>query len=83
MSSALLTLTQRDLRLARRRQVEALLPLGFFVVAAGLFPLGVGPETQTLRQIGPGWPPCCRSHKCLPVTMPMVRWNKWCCRRSR
>jgi heme exporter protein B len=54
MSSALLTLTQRDLRLARRRQVEALLPLGFFVVAAGLFPLGVGPETQTLRQIGPG-----------------------------
>jgi len=45
---------RRDLRLAARRRVEALLPLGFFVVAAGLFPFGVGPEPQTLRQIGPG-----------------------------
>jgi heme exporter protein B len=54
MSAALLAITQRDLLLARRRQVEALLPLGFFIVAAGLFPVGVGPETQTLRQIGPG-----------------------------
>ncbi len=54
MSSVLLATTQRDLLLARRRRVEALLPLGFFVVAAGLFPLGVGPEPQTLRQIGPG-----------------------------
>ncbi len=45
---------RRDLLLARRRQVEALLPLGFFVVAAGLFPIGVGPEPQTLKQIGPG-----------------------------
>lgn len=54
MTSALLATTRRDLLLARRRQVEALLPLGFFVVAAGLFPLGVGPEPQTLRQIAPG-----------------------------
>jgi len=54
MSSVLLATTQRDLLLARRRRVEALLPLGFFIVAAGLFPLGVGPEPQTLRQIGPG-----------------------------
>jgi heme exporter protein B len=54
MSSVLLAITQRDLLLARRRQVEALLPLGFFVVAAGLFPLGVGPEPQMLRQIAPG-----------------------------
>lgn len=45
---------RRDLRLAGRRRVEALLPLGFFVVAAGLFPIGVGPEPQTLRQIAPG-----------------------------
>ena len=44
----------RDLALARRRRVEALLPLGFFVVAAGLFPIGVGPEPNTLRQIAPG-----------------------------
>jgi heme exporter protein B len=50
----LLAIAQRDLLLARRRQTEALLPLGFFVVAAGLFPLGVGPEAQMLRQIAPG-----------------------------
>jgi heme exporter protein B len=54
MNSILLATTRRDLRLARRRWVEALLPLGFFVVAAGLFPIGVSPEPQTLRQIGPG-----------------------------
>ena len=54
MSPVLLAIARRDLLLARRRQVEALLPLGFFIVAAGLFPLGVGPEPQTLRQIAPG-----------------------------
>jgi heme exporter protein B len=48
------TVARRDLRLAGRRRSEALLPLGFFIIAAGLFPLGVGPEPQTLRQIGPG-----------------------------
>ncbi|MCC9597260.1 MULTISPECIES: heme exporter protein CcmB [unclassified Rubrivivax] len=54
MSSVLLATTQRDLLLAGRRRIEALLPLGFFIVAASLFPIGVGPEPQTLRQIGPG-----------------------------
>jgi heme exporter protein B len=54
MTAALLAIIRRDLLLARRRRIEALLPLGFFVVAAGLFPFGVGPEPQTLRQIGPG-----------------------------
>jgi heme exporter protein B len=44
----------RDLRLALRRRVEALLPVVFFVVAISLFPLGVGPEPQTLRQIAAG-----------------------------
>lgn len=52
--SAVWAIARRDLLLARRRRVEALLPLGFFVVAAGLFPIGVGPEPQTLRTIGPG-----------------------------
>jgi heme exporter protein B len=52
--AALTAVVRRDVLLAGRRRVEALLPLGFFVVAAGLFPLGVGPETQTLRQIAPG-----------------------------
>jgi heme exporter protein B len=44
----------RDLRLAARRRADALLPIGFFTVAISLFPLGVGPEAQTLRQIAPG-----------------------------
>ncbi|MBI3382426.1 MAG: heme exporter protein CcmB [Aquabacterium sp.] len=48
------TLILRDWRLAARRRVEALLPLVFFIVAASLFPLGVGPEPQTLRTIAPG-----------------------------
>jgi heme exporter protein B len=47
-------LFRRDLRLAMRRKADALLPIGFFVIAAALFPLGVGPEPQTLRQIAPG-----------------------------
>ncbi len=54
MSGALLAIARRDLLLARRRRMEILLPLGFFVVAAGLFPLGIGPEPQMLRQIAPG-----------------------------
>ncbi|MGA0610912.1 heme exporter protein CcmB [Caldimonas sp. KR1-144] len=48
------TVLRRELSLARRRPVDALLPLGFFVVAVSLFPLGVGPDPQTLRQIAPG-----------------------------
>ena len=54
MITGLLAVARRDLLLARRRRIEALLPLGFFVVAAALFPIGVGPEPQTLRQIAPG-----------------------------
>lgn len=54
MSSLLLSVAKRDLLLARRRRIEALLPLGFFVVAAGLFPIGVGPEPQMLREMAPG-----------------------------
>lgn len=48
------SLVLRDLQLAGRRRVDALLPLAFFTVAVSLFPLGVGPEAQTLRQIAPG-----------------------------
>lgn len=54
MTDGFSVIVQRDLRLAARRRIEALLPVVFFVVAASLFPLGVGPEPQTLRQIGPG-----------------------------
>jgi heme exporter protein B len=54
MSGPLAVVLGRDLRLAARRRSEALLPIGFFTVAISLFPLGVGPEAQTLRQIAPG-----------------------------
>ncbi|MEO8155704.1 MAG: heme exporter protein CcmB [Rhizobacter sp.] len=52
--SAFTALLARDLRLAARRRIEALLPIAFFTVAVSLFPLGVGPEPQVLRQIAPG-----------------------------
>jgi heme exporter protein B len=45
---------RRDLRLASRRRIDALLPLAFFLVALSLFPLGVGPEPRMLREIAPG-----------------------------
>lgn len=47
-------LLARELRLATRRRVDALLPAAFFSVAASLFPFGIGPEPQILRQIAPG-----------------------------
>lgn len=50
----MLAVAARDLRLAGRRRVEAFLPVVFFLVAASLFPLGVGPEPQMLRQIASG-----------------------------
>lgn len=49
-----LSIVRRDLRLALRRRIDWLLPLAFFAVSASLFPLGVGPEPETLRAIAPG-----------------------------
>jgi heme exporter protein B len=54
MSAAFAAVYTRDIRLALRRRVEALLPVVFFVVAVSLFPVGVGPEPQTLRVIAAG-----------------------------
>ena len=54
MSAAFAAVYTRGLRLALRRRVEALLPVVFFIVAVSLFPVGIGPEPQTLRQIAPG-----------------------------
>ena len=54
MRNLFVALFVRDLRLAMRRRSDALLPIGFFVVAVALFPLGIGPEPQTLRLIAPG-----------------------------
>ena len=45
---------RRDLLLALRRRADVLTVFFFFLVAASLFPLGVGPETALLRAMGPG-----------------------------
>jgi len=45
---------RRDLAIALRRKSDVLNALLFFVIVAGLFPLGVGPEPNLLRAIAPG-----------------------------
>ncbi|MDH5300661.1 MAG: heme exporter protein CcmB [Gammaproteobacteria bacterium] len=54
MITALRWLLWRDLTLAMRRKSEVLTTLFFFVIVVSLFPLGVGPELQTLEEIAPG-----------------------------
>ncbi len=51
----LLTLViRRDLLLAMRRRADVLTTLIFFVMVVSLFPLGIGPELDLLRQMAPG-----------------------------
>jgi heme exporter protein B len=45
---------RRDLLLAARHRSEVLTALAFFVVVTSLFPIGLGPEPELLRRIGPG-----------------------------
>ena len=52
--NALAALVRRDVALAVRRGGDAALTLGFFVVAAALFPFGVGPDPELLGRIGTG-----------------------------
>jgi heme exporter protein B len=47
-------LVDRDLRLALRRPADLAAVLFFFIIVASLFPLGVGPEPDLLRQLAPG-----------------------------
>lgn len=47
-------LVTRDLRLVLRRRADPLSVLVFFVLVASLFPLGVGPQPDQLRTMGPG-----------------------------
>ena len=47
-------LVRRDLRIALRRRGDVLNVLVFFIVAASLFALGVGPEPMLLRAMGAG-----------------------------
>ena len=48
------TIINRDLTLAMRRRSDVMTTLFFFVILVSLFPLGIGPELNTLRQIAPG-----------------------------
>ena len=54
MLKAFWTLLKRDLLLALRRRSEVFTVLFFFMVVISLFPLGVGTEDKTLKQIAPG-----------------------------
>lgn len=52
--SATLALLRRDLSLALRNVGETLTVLAFFVIAATLFPFGIGPEPQILARVATG-----------------------------
>jgi heme exporter protein B len=54
MFKAFYTVVMRDLLLAMRHRSDILTTLFFFIIAISLFPLGVGPELDTLREIAPG-----------------------------
>jgi len=54
MISVLRWLVWREFTLALRRKAEILTTLLFFVIVVSLFPLGIGPEINTLREIAPG-----------------------------
>jgi len=47
-------LVWRDLILAWRRRAEVLATVFFFIIVTSLFPLGIGPERETLKTIAPG-----------------------------
>lgn len=49
-----LAVLRRDLMLAWRGRTDVLVTLAFFVIVVCLFPFGVGPETNQLREIAPG-----------------------------
>lgn len=44
----------RELTIAVRRPTDLLNPLFFFIMVTSLFPLGVSPSAETLRDIAPG-----------------------------
>ncbi len=54
MFEAFRTIVGRDLLLAMRRRSDVFTTLFFFVIVVSLFPLGIGPELNTLRLIAPG-----------------------------
>ena len=54
MFETLLLIIRRDLTIALRRRADIFTTLVFFAIVVSLFPLGIGPELDTLRMIAPG-----------------------------
>jgi heme exporter protein B len=54
LASMFVAVLRRDLLLALRRRSDVLTTFFFFIIVVSLFPLGVGPEPNTLRAIAPG-----------------------------
>lgn len=54
MSAAFLAILKRDLLLLARHKMDVLNPLLFGFLVALLFPLGLGPEANTLSLLAPG-----------------------------
>lgn len=50
----LLLLIRRELKLAFRGGTDAAMAVVFFILAATLFPFGIGPDTEVLARIGGG-----------------------------
>lgn len=51
---AFMLVLKRDLTIAFRHRDDILNPLLFFIIIITLFPLGIGPESNTLARIAPG-----------------------------
>jgi heme exporter protein B len=54
LAAVFAAVARRDLLLALRRRSDVLTTFFFFIIVVSLFPLGVGPEPNTLRIIAPG-----------------------------
>jgi heme exporter protein B len=54
LPAVLAAVVRRELTLALRRRSDVLTTFFFFIIVVSLFPLGVGPEPDTLRAIAPG-----------------------------
>ena len=54
MLEPLFWIIRRDLTIAMRRRSDIFTTLIFFAIVVSLFPLGIGPEPNTLRLIAPG-----------------------------
>lgn len=54
MFSALMCVVSRDLTLAMRHRSDVLTTVFFFIIVVSLFPLGVGPDSELLREMAAG-----------------------------